>query len=154
MRRMSESARTTSAAQSRFRIQAPNAAPREILVVALDRKCSELGGMLSGQSWNGATFINFQGLGACTDPQSALSWHGFDLVVIVGSAGEDLAAAKAIGSKALACGIKISALLLREAGTTEDEVSAALLELRPWSRTLAVVDSADYLIGALHALGA
>ena len=154
MRSKAESARATSAAQSRFRIQAPNATPREILVVALDRKAAQLGALLSGESWRSATFINFQGFGACDDPGSAMSWHSFDLVVMVGSVGEDLAMAKAIGSKALACGIKISSLLLRDAGTSEEEVSAALLNLRPWSRTLAVVGSADYLPGALHALGA
>jgi len=151
---MSESARSNSAAQSRFRVQAPNSAPREILVVALDNSCAQLGPMLSGQSWRSATFLNFQDFGASDDPGSAMSWHSFDLVVMVGSVGEDLALAKAIGSKALACGIKLSSLLLRGADTSEQEVSAALLELRPWSRTLAVVDSADTLPATLHALGA
>jgi hypothetical protein len=54
---LSESARMSSAAEARFRINAPNAKPRNIKVIALDRPSEALVTRLAQSSWNGASFF-------------------------------------------------------------------------------------------------
>ena len=153
---LSNSARSTSAAESRFRVQAPNSLARDILVVALDERSSTLGGTLDTQSWRCAEFANF----AMAAPRGGEDWsvilerHDFDLIVMVGTAGGDLSGAEAIGEKGVARGIKMASVLVSPQGTPPAVISECLLDLRPWSRTLALISSADHLPGVLHALGA
>jgi hypothetical protein len=153
---LSNSAQSTSAAESRFRVQAPNSLARDILVIALDEKSSALGGMLDTQSWRCAAFANF-GMAAPRDGEdwsAILERHDFDLIVMVGTAGGDLGGAEAIGEKGVARSIKMASVLVSPQGTPPAVISECLLDLRPWSRTLALINSADYLPGVLHALGA
>jgi hypothetical protein len=153
---LSNSAQSTSAAESRFRVQAPNSLARDILVIALDERSSTLGGMLDAQSWRCAEFANFD----MATPRGGEDWsavlerHDFDLIVMVGTAGGDLSGAEAIGEKGVARGIKMASVLVSLQGTLPAVISECLLDLRPWSRTLALIGSADYLPGVLHALGA
>ncbi len=153
---LSNSARNTSAAESRFRVQDSNSLARDILVVALDEKSAALGSVLAAQSWRRAEFVNFQIPGAqeSGDWSAVLERRAFDLIVMVGTAGGDLHQAETIGGKGIARGIKVSGVLLSLQGTPPPVISQSLLDLRPWSRTLALIGSADYLPGVLHALGA
>jgi hypothetical protein len=152
----SDSAKSTSAAESQFRVRDPNSLARDILVVALDEKSAALGGMLATQSWRCAEFVNFHMPAAREgrDWSTALERHAFDLIVMVGTAGGDLRQAESVGGKGAARGTKVSSVLLSLQGTPLPVISESLLDLRPWSRTLAVIGSADYLPGVLHALGA
>ena len=54
---LSESARMASAAEARFRIDAPNSKPRAVKVIALDRPSEAAIKRLSGPQWSNATFL-------------------------------------------------------------------------------------------------
>ena len=54
---LSESARMASAAEARFRINAPNSKPRNIKVIALDRPSEGLVKHLAQLHWNSASFF-------------------------------------------------------------------------------------------------
>jgi hypothetical protein len=154
---LSETARATSAAESRFRVQAPNSMARDILVIALDEKSAEQGDMLAGESWRCTEFVDFHMPGTAVSPQAwpaAIERRGLDLLVMIGTVGENLQESSKIGARAIALGAKVFGVLLAPDDMPADAISAALLELRPWSRTLMLLSSADYLPGILHALGA
>jgi len=54
---LSESARATRASESRFRIDAPNARPRAIKVIALDVPSEGVLRRLAEGAWENATFL-------------------------------------------------------------------------------------------------
>lgn len=58
---LSESARMSSAAEARFRIQAPNSSPRAITVIALDAPSDRVVRRLAEGSWSHATFLTAAG---------------------------------------------------------------------------------------------
>jgi hypothetical protein len=154
---LSETSRATSAAESRFRVQAPNSSARDILVVALDEKSAKLGDMLAGQSWRGTQFADFHMPDTGANPQTwsaTMERRGLDLLVMIGTVGENLQRSSQIGARSIALGTKVFGVLLAPDDTPVDAISAALLELRPWSRTLMLLSTADYLPGILHSLGA
>jgi hypothetical protein len=155
---LSESARSTTAAESRYRVQTPNSTPRRTLVVALDWTTAGLGSLLSQEQWRNSHFIDFRIAGR---PQnSAFKDLGgfedkiFDQVILVGSAGRDLSRAPDIADRCEALGAKIAAIVLapREAG--RGAAAEALLVLRPLARTLALVRDGEFLRDLLLALGA
>src|SRR5438874_2260806 len=53
---LTESARMASAAEARFRVQAPNSRPRAVIVVALDASAEPVVRRLAGEGWRQATF--------------------------------------------------------------------------------------------------
>src|SRR4029077_877392 len=53
----SESARMSSAAEARYRINVPNSKPRAIKVIALDGPSERVVQRLAQARWNGATFF-------------------------------------------------------------------------------------------------
>ena len=53
---LSESARMSSAAEARFRVQAPNSQPRQVKIVALDTSSEDTVRRLAIASWNQASF--------------------------------------------------------------------------------------------------
>jgi hypothetical protein len=115
----SESARMASAAEARYRIDAPNSKPRSVKVIALDHPSERVVKELSQQEWNRATFFTASAFGGV--PKAGESFSGWlsdlagrtknlieevnsaDLVVMVAAAGEDAAAASIIGE---ACSVK------------------------------------------------
>src|SRR5262249_40098747 len=112
----SESARVTTAEQSRFRINDPTARPRAVKVIALDRKAEPVVKRLSELKWNGATF--FTACAFAAQPQagkdfSVTGWladlagrsrdlvnevNAADLVVMVATPGENAAPASILRS--------------------------------------------------------
>lgn len=149
----SESAWNNSPDQSRFRVQAPNAAPRSTLVVALDERSAALGGRLAQTAWRGVRFAGFSGIGE-KGGLAALACGDADLVVMVGTAGQDLGSAKTLGERCQAGNVKVSGVLLASGNEEGETIAAGLQALRAWSRTLALLREADDLCGFLHALGA
>ncbi len=101
---LSESARMASAAEARFRIDAPNSKPRAVKVIALDRPSEAAIKQLSGPQWSNATFLTASSF-AGTPGKEAFSVSGWlsdlagrttnlidevssaDLVVMVATAG-------------------------------------------------------------------
>lgn len=168
---LSESARMASAAEARYRIDAPNSRPRAIKVIALDRASERLVQQLAQRSWNRATFFTAS---AFETPQQAqgFSMQGWlsdlagrakdlvdevnsaDLVVMVATAGEDAPAASLIGE---ACGVRhvmTTSLILGSANKSDAELSKTLAQLRPYSQMLVVATAEDYVEDMLHALRA
>ncbi len=118
---LSESARMASAAEARFRIDAPNAKPKRVKVIALDRAERSRGqASRPASDWNGATFFTASAF-AGAPPAGSFSMQGWlsdlagrtkdlidevdtaDLVVMVATAGENAQAAALIGE---ACSLK------------------------------------------------
>jgi hypothetical protein len=118
---VSESARATTAAESRFRIQTPNPTSRAVKVIALD----------GASDREIATFIS--GL-----PSS-------DLVVMVVSAGGDARAAAAIGRACSDRRIMTTTIVIRAASTTDEALSKTLAQVRPWSLMVVVASDEAYV---------
>ncbi|HEX8809561.1 MAG TPA: hypothetical protein VF760_11265, partial [Xanthobacteraceae bacterium] len=101
----SESARMSSAAEARFRIDYPNSKPRVVKVVALDAASERVVKRVAQQGWQRATFftsIKFEGAARSCESWSMQAWLSdlagrtkalveevavADLVVMVSSAG-------------------------------------------------------------------
>jgi hypothetical protein len=121
----SESARMSSAAQAKFRINTPNSQPRAIKVIALDARSERIVKQLAQSQWQRASFFTASAFSGAplkgerfAEPFSLGGWLNdlagrtknlvdevdtADLVVMVASAGENAAAAAVIGE---ACNVK------------------------------------------------
>ena len=111
----SESARMSSAAEARFRVDYPNSRPRAVKVVALDHASEHLVKRAAERTWQGATFftsLTFEGSPRRGGDWSIPAWlsdlagrtktlveevASADLVVMVSSAGTTAQAAAVIG---------------------------------------------------------
>jgi N-acetylmuramoyl-L-alanine amidase len=169
---LSESARATTAEESKFRINAPNSKPRAIKVIALDPRSEELIKRLAKETWNGATF--FTSLHFDSQPQSGADWsmkawlndlagrtsklideiNTADLVVMVAAGGTKAEAASVIGEAASLKKVMTTALILDRASASDQALSDTLLHLRPYASMLVVADDDDYIEAMLQALRA
>lgn len=166
----SESARAASAAEARFRIDEPNSRPRAIKVIALDRASEGVVKRLAQSSAIKATFLTtLDGAPRREAPFSMSGWLGdlaghtkdlvdeianADQVVMVATAGENLAAASIIGE---ACSLKrvtTTALILSAASTPDEALSRSLAQLRPWALMLVIASAEEYIADMLVALRA
>jgi hypothetical protein len=167
-----ESARASSAAESRYRIGAPNARPRVVKVVALDGPSEALAGGLAGERWNGASFLTASAFSAAPQAAHAFSMQawlsdlsgrtrllleeigGADQVVMIAAAGESVSAAAIIGE---ACSLKrvaTTALIVGGESASDEALSRTLAQLRPWALMLVVASSEAYVADMLRALHA
>lgn len=168
----SESARATTAAEAAFRIQAPNAAPRATLVVALDRESLGVVEALAAREWRGTAFFApsfFEAPGGIADGGvgrwfSAVAGRTSDFVkevgassqvIMVATSGGGAHLASVVGDACAATGTKSCALVLHDpsAGTAE-ALSATLRQLRPHVSMLSVVGDAGHAEAILEALRA
>jgi hypothetical protein len=166
----SESARMSSAAEARFRINAPNSLPRATKVIALDQPSEHLVKRLAQGRWNGATFFTATAFGST--PRKGESLAGWlsdlagrtknlvdevntaDQVVMVATAGENVPAASLIGE---ACSLKrvmTTALIIGSAGKSDEALSKILAQLRPWALMLVIASADEYIEDMLAALRA
>ncbi|HEU4357565.1 MAG TPA: hypothetical protein VFR54_03845 [Xanthobacteraceae bacterium] len=166
----SESARMSSAAEARFRVDYPNSKPRVVKVVALDAASERVVKRLAERSWHRATFftsIKFEGA-----PRSGESWSawlsdlagrtkalieevsGADLVVMVSSAGTSAQAAAVIGEACSARKVMTMALIIGGEQQSDQELSKTLATLRPYASMLVVASSDEYVEEMLSALRA
>src|SRR5215472_3249982 len=126
----SESARMSSAAEARFRVDYPNSKPRAVKVVALDAASQRVVKRLAERSWHRATFftsIKFEGA-----PRSGESWAAWL---------SDLAG-------------RTKALIIGGKQQSDEELSKTLATLRPYASMLVVASSEDYIEEMLSALRA
>jgi hypothetical protein len=166
----SESARMSSAAEARFRIDAPNSRPRAVKVIALDHPSERVVKEMSRRTWNGATFFTASAFGSA--PKVGESFSGWlsdiagrtknlieevdstDLVVMIAAAGESPQAASIIGE---ACSVKrvmTTALVLSSPTISDEALSKTLSYLRPWSLMLVIASAEEYIADMLTALRA
>jgi hypothetical protein len=166
----SESARAASAAEARFRINAPNSRPRAIKVIALDRESVGMVERLTPSEWTHATFLTT--LTSTPPPGQPFSMSGWlrdlaghtknlideineaDLVVMIATAGENAEAASIIGE---ACSLKrvtTTALVVTLPAVSDAALTQSLAQLRPWALMLVVASTEDYIADMLVALRA
>jgi len=154
-----ESARMSSAAEARFRVQAPNSMPRAIKAIALDATGRVVIERLAGAGWQHATFFTALSPDALRDLSGdTRSLHEevstADLVVFVAGPGGHAHAASIIGELCSQCRVMTTALLVGATSSTEPEVSRTLAQLRPWSLMVVIANSDDYITDMMTALRA
>jgi hypothetical protein len=169
---LSESARMSSAAEARFRIDAPNAKPRRVKVIALDRASEAVVKRLAALSWNDATFLTASAFAGEPPGRGGFSMQGWlsdlagrtkdlvdevagaDLVVMVATAGEEPPAASLIGEACSLKRVNTTGLILGAPSATDAMLSKTLGRLRPWSLMLVIASGEDYIADMLVALRA
>ena len=141
---LSESARMSSAAEARFRIQAPNATARAVKVAALDPASDRLVARLAERSWNGVTFFTASML---ADSERGLSEEvaAADLVVMVAAAGADARAVAIIGEACSRRRVPTATFVVRAASATDEALSKTLAQVRPWSLMVVIASDDDYV---------
>ena len=168
----SESARMSSAAEARFRINAPSSTPRAIKVIALDRPSESVVKALAQSPWNNATFLTasaFAGAMRKDQPFSMQGWlsdlagrtkdlvdeiNSADLVVMIACAGEDAQTASIIGEACSLRRITTTALIMGSAAVSDEALSRTLAQLRPWALMLVIANTDEYIDDMLAALRA
>jgi hypothetical protein len=118
---ISESARMSSAAEARFRIQSPPPTNRAVKVIDLDA-ASDADVMCLIDEIPDA-----------------------DLVMLVVRAGGNTAAVSAIGAVCSDLRVMTHTVVIRDNSASEAAVSRTLGEVRPWSLMVVVVDRRDYV---------
>jgi hypothetical protein len=165
----SESARASSAAEARFRIDAANSGQRAVRVVALDPRSEAVVRRLAAAAWADAGFLTAAAF-AATDMRSAqagwlcdldgrtedpvTAWDGADLVTLIATAGEDLRAARVIGEACRMRRATTIAFVLAAPSTAQEALARALAELRPWTLMLTIAEDEDCVAEVLRALRA
>ena len=168
---LSESARMSSAAEARFRIDAPNSKPRHVKVIALDSTSEAVVKHLAERRWNNASFFTASAF-ASAPPGRGFSIQGWlsdlagrttdlidevnsaDLVVMVATAGENAQAATLIGEACSVKRVNTTGLILGGVHATDQMLSKTLAHLRPWSLMLVIASADDYIEDMLAALRA
>ena len=166
---LSESARATSAAEQRYRVDAPNARPRTIKVVALDEDAARLVQQLSKRSWTNAKFLALPNAASVLAPDAAslTDWMrsvageaqglikdvvGTDVMVLVAKTGGHTQPAIPIGEACAARGIPVVGIVIQSGKALPD--LQTLNAMRPFTTMLVVAASEDYLEAMLAAFGA
>ncbi|HEX4407993.1 MAG TPA: hypothetical protein VH206_04385 [Xanthobacteraceae bacterium] len=167
----SESARMSSAAEAKFRIEKPNSKQRTVKVIALDAPSERLVKDLAQDVWQGASFLTASAFSA---PQeigrfSMGGWlndlagrtkdliaevAGADHVVMVASAGENAAAAAIIGEACAVKHVMTTALIIGGANASDETLSKMLGALRPHAMMLVIASADEYIKDMLTALRA
>jgi hypothetical protein len=167
----SESARMSSAAQARFRIDYPNSEPRVTKVVALDELSERVVKRVAQQEWQRANFftsLTFDGA-AGGERWSMQAWlsdlagrakalvdevASADLVVMVSSAGAGADAASVIGEACAARKVMTMALIIGSEQRSDEDLSKTLAALRPYASMLVIANGDEYVEEMLAALRA
>ena len=168
----SESARMSSAAEARYRIDYPNSRPRTVKVIALDPASEAVVKRLAERRWQCASFftsIRFDGAPRGGEGWSIKAWLSdlagrtkalvdevatADLVVMVASAGTGAQAAAVIGEACAARKVMTMALVIGSGQRSDEELSRTLASLRPCAAMLVIANDDGYVEDMLAALRA
>jgi hypothetical protein len=157
----SESARMSSAAEARHRIQAPNSKPRSIRVIALDASSEAILRRLANGSWRHARFLTASanadgGLSDLAGRRRDLmdEVDTADLVVMVATPGGHAQAASMIGAVCSQRRVTTTSLVVGARSAPDEAVSKTLAQVRPWSLMLVIAGPDDYIHDMLVALQA
>jgi hypothetical protein len=146
---LSESARMSSAAEARFRIQMPPPTARAVKVIPLDPVSDRLVARLAESSWNGVTFFTASELHptALADRTKGLmeAAAAADLVVMVATAGADAQAAAIIGEACSRTRVPTATFVVRATSASDEALSKTLAQVRPWSLMVVIASDDDYV---------
>lgn len=123
---LSESARVTTAAEARFRIQATRPTARAVRVINLE---------------------------TATDPEIARLVQDvseIDLVVMVVAAGSDAHAAAIVGQACSDARVMTTTVVVNANASSEGELSNTLSQVRPWSLMVVVASDHAYVDDILN----
>jgi hypothetical protein len=171
---ITESARMSSAAEARFRVQAPNSTPRAIKVIGLDEVSETEVRRLAAAGWRHATFF---AVASCSEPGSPgdpspaapdgalrdLAGHirsvrdevdTADLVILIAGPGGHAQAASIIGQACSLRRVMTTGFIVGVASASENGLSKTLAQLRPWSLMVVIANSDDYIDDMMTALRA
>lgn len=166
---ISESARATTAAEARFRLDTPNSRPRATRIVALDPAAERTMRSIADGAWTGARFLTVaatipagDGLEAVPIDVTLRDGEGgegpladmlasADVVVMIAASSAGAKAAAVIGGACSARGIMATGLVV---AAGDDDAERALRSLRPHAAMLVVATGADYIPEMLSALRA
>jgi hypothetical protein len=161
---LSESARMTSAAEARFRVQAPNSTPRATKVIALDAASEAIVRRLARSAWENATFFTAAsrgeyGDGALRDLAGqirsvAAEVDTADLVILIAGPGGHAQAASPIGRACSLRRVMTTGFIVGTTSPSESALSKTLAQLRPWSLMVVIASSDDYMDDMMTALRA
>jgi hypothetical protein len=162
-----------SAAEARFRVQAPNSTPRAIRVIALNAGGEAVVRRLAGSGWKHATFFTAASgePGGRGDPSLASADDALrdlageirnvtnevdnaDLVVLVAGPGGHAQAASLIGQACSLRRVMTTAFIVGVASASETALSKTLAQVRPWSLMVVIADNGDYVDDMMTALRA
>jgi hypothetical protein len=147
----SESARVTTAAESRYRITAPNSLPRVVAIVALDARSDGTVAELAALPWGNARFFGSRDVGTA---EFADAIDDADLLVMIVTAGADARAATTIRPSCRTLRVTTMVVMLAGLGVAQPALTATLAQLRPHAGLLVTTSSADYVADMLTALRA
>jgi hypothetical protein len=167
----SESARMSSAAEARFRIDYPNSKPRAVKVIALDEASERVIKRVAERTWQRATFFTSLKFDS---PRGGEGWSmeawlsdlagrtkalveevaTADLVVMVSSAGTCAQAAAVIGEACSVRKVMTMALIIGSEQRSDEELSKTLATLRPHASMLVIANGEEYIEEMLAALRA
>jgi hypothetical protein len=168
----SESARMSSAAEARFRIDYPNSQPRAVKVIALDQASEQVVKRAAERTWQRAAFftsLKFDGAPRSGEGWSIKAWlsdlagrtkalveevNSADLVVMVSSAGTPAQAAAVIGEACAVRKVMTMALIIGSEQRSDEELSKTLASLRPHAAMLVIAGGDEYIEEMLAALRA
>ena len=169
---LSESARVTTAAESRFRIDYPNSRPRKSRIIALDSESFDFLASLTERPWNDAHFLRFVEAKPAIDTLPMLSWDAVlednkgnrvnlvdeigdaDVIVMVTSAGAPADAAEIIGNASFVRNKLTTGLVLNSPDTTTAQLMGTLHTMRPFAAMLVISTGLEYIGEMLSALRA
>ena len=168
----SESARMSSAAEARFRVDYPNSSPRSVKVVALDRASEQVVKRAAGADLAGGDLLHLAHVRRCGARRRGLvdqAWlsdlagrtkalveevAAADLVVMVSSAGTAAQAAAVIGEACAMRKVMTMALMVGSEQRSDEELSKTLAALRPYAAMLVIANGEEYIEEMLAALRA
>jgi hypothetical protein len=171
---LTESARMSSAAEARFRVQAPNSTPRAIKVIAIDEVSETEVRRLAAAGWRHTTFFTVAARGerggpgdpSAASPDGALSdlagrvrsvtdeVDTADLVILVAGPGGHAQAASIIGQACSLRRVMTTGFIIGVTSASEHALSKTLAQLRPWSLMVVIASSDDYIDDMMTALRA
>jgi hypothetical protein len=171
-------ASAATAAEARFRIDAPPMAPPVTRVVALDAGASAVARILAAQTWRGARFLTYEvgtapgppddsartdnvladvvlaDIVLASDDGSAVRLSeeliGTDFIMMIATADDGAAAASAIGTACALRGIMTAAVVVGDGRAA----GAAVNALRPYARVLLVTTDQLDVAEIMAAVGA
>jgi hypothetical protein len=163
----SESAKMSTAAEAKFRINAPNSQPRAVKVIALDKGSEAVAKRLAAGQWNRASFFGGSAFrkGQTVDDAWLADLAGkpttlaaelanADLVVLIATAGENADAAAVIGDACKAKRVVTSALIVGSEQRSDAALAQTLARLRPNALMVVIAADDDYIADMLTALRA